>query len=398
MMSFALMSCLRRSVPKTGQRSQRMRLAHEVYAPAGSSRVFVPRLYPIEDDNCSLDPLIYHIRLEKTYPSLVDGIMGELEGTSAVPISREYIEDLIAFGSIYYTSEQGGKARRIQGGGEDLQATKDAYLRVHLNPRRYPAALELDIGAGGRNIIYEDYKLICCNKPEGVPTTETVDNLLESLRGQLHSRRGNSSGPRLETASRLDACTQGCVVFAKLSKDGDDLIGRLNKSFRERKVIKRYRLRCRRKPKILEGTVTHWYKKPKGKGSTPGILYLANDDSDSLSPCHLEIISAEESGTNNEDGEPMWLVEVILGTGLTHQIRLQFAALGASINGDSRYRPAEGHLIDPAKEQADTTALPLLGDTVTGGIDLQCASMTFPAGTLYESDFTFAAACPDWWV
>ena len=223
-----------------------------------------------------------------------------------------------------------------------------------------------------------------------------MDNLLESLRGQLYHRHlgyhwSSSPSQRLEVASRLDACTQGLVVFAKMDKSRD-LIGRLNKAFRERKVVKKYRLRCRRKPEIIEGKVTHWYK----KGSTPSILYSTNDESNNLKRAELEILSAEESEVINEEtGEPFWLVEVLLLTGLTHQIRLQFAALNSAINRDHRYIPAEGMVIDPRSGQDEGFQL---GATVSGGIDLQCASLAFPEGSI-KSDSTvqFTAPAPEWW-
>jgi 23S rRNA-/tRNA-specific pseudouridylate synthase len=176
----------------------------------------------------------------------------------------------------------------------------------------------------------------------------------------------------------------------------------LNKAFRERLVRKVYRLRCRRRPQVTEGVVTHYYKKPVGN-EYPGVLYSSNPSSPSpskhsITPApnkaavfkkvELKILSAVPSreATNEETGEPLWLVEVELLTGLTHQIRLQFAAMNAAINGDLRYIPVEG--LDGADvdgyggldDGAAPKPRPELGGATYSGIDLQCASLTFPAG------------------
>lgn len=132
LMSFALVACLRRGSQNTGiTREVRLhkRLAHEVYSPAGSTRVFVPRLYPIREDNYSLDPLIYHIRLERDYPSIVEGILKELENSSVDSIPRRYIEDLMAFGSIYYARKQGEKVRRVV--VQDSDSTQGLITDLH---------------------------------------------------------------------------------------------------------------------------------------------------------------------------------------------------------------------------------------------------------------------------
>ncbi len=159
---------------RTSGRTGVMRLmAYRVYAPDGSSRIFVPRLYPISHDNLNLDPLICHVRLEKDYNTITDGIREELREFGEIP--REYIDELRGFGGVYYSSKEDEKPWRLQDDdGEAPAARKDAYLRVHLNPRRYPAAL----GMTWDRILLENEEMIVVDKMEGVPTTEVSETHL----------------------------------------------------------------------------------------------------------------------------------------------------------------------------------------------------------------------------
>lgn len=56
----------------------------------------------------------------------------------------------------------------------------------------------------------------------------------------------------------------------------------------------------------------------------------------------------------SEKGSGLFECEIRLITGRTHQIRLQLAAIGSSILGDTRYSPVEG-LLDTSEDVADTT-------------------------------------------
>jgi RNA pseudouridylate synthase len=60
----------------------------------------------------------------------------------------------------------------------------------------------------------------------------------------------------------------------------------------------------------------------------------------------------EEEENEKESG--LFECEIRLVTGRTHQIRLQLAAIGSSILGDTRYSPVEG-LLDTSEDGGDTT-------------------------------------------
>ena len=68
-----------------------------------------------------------------------------------------------------------------------------------------------------------------------------------------------------------------------------------------------------------------------------------------LSADLLSVLKKENDGVE-DDLKSLYECEIRLVTGRTHQIRLQFAAIGAAIIGDTRYSPVEG-LLDHSFEE-----------------------------------------------
>lgn len=64
--------------------------------------------------------------------------------------------------------------------------------------------------------------------------------------------------------------------------------------------------------------------------------------------------ASNQEEEESEKGSGLFECEIRLVTGRTHQIRLQLAAIGSSILGDTRYSPVEG-LLDTSEDDADTT-------------------------------------------
>ena len=94
-----------------------------------------------------------------------------------------------------------------------------------------------------------------------------------------------------------------------------------------------------------------------------------------------------------------WECEIQLITGRTHQIRLQLAALGYPIYGDTRYTPVSGLLDDGLSDGEG-----LFGPEPKTEVGLHCASLEFPAEVMrgnnmditFEERVLFKAAAP-WW-
>lgn len=61
---------------------------------------------------------------------------------------------------------------------EDVAVTAHGYARIHLHPKRFPAAYSVDWRT---RIIHETDQYVAVNKPAGIQVPPTVDNVTESL-------------------------------------------------------------------------------------------------------------------------------------------------------------------------------------------------------------------------
>lgn len=313
-------------------------------------------------------------------------------------LPKAYVEELLAFGAIYMAVphakwmpviskvEGMGKAVRVT---EDQKVPQDGYLRVHVNPRRHRGAVGRD---WSEHIIDKTKDYIVVDKPAGVPTVPTVDNLLESALHQVSVAA--NGGDDLWVTSRLDGCTSGVVVFGRSS----EAAGALNKVIREQKQTKVYRLLCQ--GKVTTGIMRHRYKKMRGaqKGLKPTLLREFREES-SPDPAHspwqiaeLEVLSCSPVFKEKGSEARLHQCEVRLITGRTHQIRLQFAAHAAPLVGDSRYQPVAG-LLDEGPDTLWGDGSQLFGREPEK-ICLQSSKVVFELG---EGDrMEFEAGRP-WW-
>ena len=141
---------------------------------------------------------------------------------------------------------------------------------------------------------------------------------------------------------RLDRPCSGVLVFAKTSKAA----ARLSESFRERKVVKRYL--CVVEGRLEgEGECADLFQKIDGSRNQKSRLVKASQLSSSntkavearLSYAVIQQLTWKDFKGERREGS---LVEIVLGTGRKHQIRLQLANIGHPILGDLKYGAKEG--------------------------------------------------------
>jgi 23S rRNA pseudouridine955/2504/2580 synthase len=168
------------------------------------------------------------------------------------------------------------------------------------------------------HIIYEDLNLLIVNKPAGLAVHGGSGinlGLIEALRAMRPQERF------LELVHRLDRDTSGCLIVAKKRS----ILRELHELLRKGKVTKIYQAL----------TLGHWPKKinkikkairKNTLQSGERIVKVAEDGKAAYTEIH--VIKKHELAD---------LVEVILHTGKTHQIRVHTQDAGHPVAGDQKY-------------------------------------------------------------
>ncbi|MDF2696377.1 MAG: ribosomal large subunit pseudouridine synthase, partial [Labilithrix sp.] len=188
------------------------------------------------------------------------------------------------------------------------------------------------------HVLYEDEDIIAVHKPAGVPSQaaqlERADDLVLRVRMFLARRDSKDlAAVYLGVHQRLDRDTSGVVLFTKRPEANAGLAAQLEK----RQVKKRY----------VAGVVG-W---PKGRREA-----TLDDDLAKGEGGRMEVVPRRGRGRDPRRGPKMpagqravthvvartqrgerALLDVVLETGRTHQVRVQLAHAGAPIAGDVLY-------------------------------------------------------------
>lgn len=174
-------------------------------------------------------------------------------------------------------------------------------------------------------IIYEDNHLLVVEKPINVPVQEDSSgdkDLLTLLKEDIKVRYDKPGNVYLGLVHRLDRPVGGAMVFAKTSKAASRLADTLRKQEMQREYVA-----------VLRGVPT--------KKSAQLVNYLWKDGAKNK----VHVVPAKDKRgkkailtyeTQKVNGNSA-LVKVQLQTGRSHQIRVQFAAIGCPLYGDQKY-------------------------------------------------------------
>ncbi len=248
--------------------------------------------------------------IERSVPAgrLDTFLRGKLPGTS-----RGTVQRLIEEGQILVNGRV-VKATHTPRAGETVEIRWPAAQPAEAQPEDMPL-----------RIIYEDETLLVLDKPPGLVVHPAaghdehtlVNALLHHCKGQL-SGIGGVARPGI--VHRLDKDTSGCLVVAK----NDETHSALSTQFASRKVEKVYlALVCgvleRDHGEIRAAIARHPSHRKR----------MAVDD-ESGRAAHTSYSVVERLGGAT-------LIEVLLHTGRTHQIRVHFQFLGFPLVGDLTY-------------------------------------------------------------
>ena len=161
-------------------------------------------------------------------------------------------------------------------------------------------------------IVFENKDVCVVNKPKGVEV-EGAYSLTDAVR-QVHAQA--------VAVHRLDRNTKGLVIFAKNETAEKELM----QAFANHTIEKHYVALCENPfSKKHEVCKAFWFKDEKA-----GRVFINSKPKKGWVPITTEYTVVQKFGTQT-------MVEIILHTGKTHQIRAHMAYLGHPLVGDGKY-------------------------------------------------------------
>lgn len=227
-------------------------------------------------------------------------------------ISRSYAAKLCEEGLVQIGGRAVTKKYKITG-GEKITIDMPEPEEISTQPEDIPL-----------NIVYEDDDVIVINKPQGMVVHPAAGNEKGTLVNALmYHCKGNLSAIngviRPGIVHRIDKDTSGLLICAKTNEAHLSLANQL----KERKPLRKYIALVNGNIKEDEGTVNKPIdRNPKDRKK----MAVVQGGREAVT--HYRVL--ERFGRYT-------LVECILETGRTHQIRVHLASIGHSIVGDPLY-------------------------------------------------------------
>ena len=164
-------------------------------------------------------------------------------------------------------------------------------------------------------ILFENADYLVCVKPVGVQSqNDSAEDMVKLLAAQ--------TGSEIFPVHRLDTATGGTMVFAKNRKTAAEL----SRQIEDKRFKKVYLAVLSGIPEAQNGTLVDLLFKDSKRNKT----FVVDRERRGVKKASLDYSVVTEA-----DGKA--LVRVLLHTGRTHQIRVQFASRKLPLAGDGKY-------------------------------------------------------------
>ena len=246
-------------------------------------------------------------------PSGLAGERADAGLAKLMGLSRSAAAEILSARSVLQNGKAIDKSDRLVDG---------AFLEVTLPEAKNDLEIVPSL-VDGFKIVYQDEDIIVVDKPAGVASHPsvgwdgpTVPGCLLALGVQIAT---SGAQERQGIVQRLDVGTSGLMTLAK----SEVAYSRLKQAFRDRAVHKVYHAVIQGLADPLAGT----FDAPIGRHPKAEFKFaVMNDGKHSVT--HYETLEAFRSAS---------LVEIVLETGRTHQIRVHFSAFRHPLVGDTMY-------------------------------------------------------------
>jgi len=166
-------------------------------------------------------------------------------------------------------------------------------------------------------ILYQDRDILVCIKPARVLSTDEPGGLPSLVREALGDEKAD-----VRTVHRLDRVVSGVMVLARNAKAASEL----SRQIREDVFEKEYQAVIHGYPEKPKGTLTDLLYRDKARRMT----MVASEPAKGVQEAILDYSVMNHAGK-------MSRVSILLRTGRTHQIRVQFSSRNMPLVGERKY-------------------------------------------------------------
>ncbi len=268
----------------------------------------------IENENLKGEQKVELTVAEEMSGKRLDSVLAEM----MPEYSRSFIQKLFENGSITVGGDPCSEKKRKAAAGDIVEITIPQPERLEVEAEDIPL-----------DIVYEDDELLVVDKPAGMVVHPAPGNHSGTLVNALMYHCGDALSSingviRPGIVHRIDKDTSGLLMVAKTDRAHNALSAQLA----EHSITRRYKAIVYSNIKEDEGTVDKPIGRDPGNRLRNAVVYTNSKNA----VTHYRVLERFGGFT---------LVEAVLETGRTHQIRVHMAYIRHPLLGDTLYGPAK---------------------------------------------------------